>query len=100
MQLAPIPKNEKKRLLSLHTLGLLDTMPEKRFDVITRAAVRIFRVPICTLTLIDARREWFKSCQGLKKYENARAISFCGHALLANKIFVIPDTKKDAGFFA
>ncbi|OGI67268.1 hypothetical protein A2823_01455 [Candidatus Nomurabacteria bacterium RIFCSPHIGHO2_01_FULL_41_91] len=98
MKTAPIPENEKERLFSLYKLGLLDTKPEERFDRITRTATKIFNVPISTLTLIDAEREWFKSCQGLTKREGKRAISFCGHALLSNKIFVIPDTKKDKRF--
>lgn len=99
MKNAPIPKNEKARLLSLHKLGLLDTKPEKRFDRITKTATEIFKVPISTLTLVDAKREWFKSCQGLPAREGDRAISFCGHALLANNVFIIPDTKKDKRFF-
>ncbi len=99
MKQAPIPKNEKERLLSLHKLGLLDTKPEKRFDRITKTAISIFNVPISTLTLVDAKREWFKSCQGLPVKEGDRAISFCGHALLADNVFVIPDTKKDKRFF-
>src|SRR3989344_1027301 len=98
MKTAPIPENEKERLFSLYKLGLLDTKPEERFDRITRTATKIFNVPISTLTLIDAEREWFKSCQGLTKREGKRAISFCGHALLSNKIFVIPDTTKDKRF--
>jgi PAS domain S-box-containing protein len=98
MKKAPIPKNEEERLLSLHKLGLLDTKPEERFDRITRMATKIFNVPISTLTLVDAKREWFKSCQGLPVREGDRAISFCGHALLANDVFVIPDTKKDKRF--
>src|SRR3989338_3571483 len=99
MKHAPIPDNEQERLLSLHKLGLLDTNPEERFDRITRTATKIFHVPISTLTLVDERREWFKSCQGLPNREGSRAISFCGHALLANEIFVMPDTKKDIRFF-
>ena len=99
MQLAPIPKNEKERLISLHKLGLLDTKPEERFDRITRLATKIFRVPISTLTLVDDKREWFKSCVGLPAREGERAISFCGHALLAEKVFVVQDTKKDKRFF-
>lgn len=98
MQEAPIPKNEKKRLFALHKLGLLDTKPEKRFDRITHLATRIFNVPISTLTLVDSKREWFKSCVGIPVREGDRAISFCGHALLAKKIFIIPDTKKDKRF--
>src|SRR3989344_1658400 len=98
MQPAPIPQNEEQRLISLHNLGLLDTVPEERFDVITRTATRIFNVPISTLTLVDDKREWFKSCQGLPEHEGDRAISFCGHALLSEPVFVVPDTKKDPRF--
>lgn len=98
MKKAPIPKNEKERLLSLHTLGILDTKPEERFDRITRIATEIFNVPISTLTLVDSKREWFKSCVGLPVKEGDRAISFCGHALLAKDVFVVADTKKDKRF--
>src|SRR3989344_4233430 len=98
MKPAPIPKNEKERLASLHNLGLLDSHPEERFDQITWLATQVFQVPISTLTLVDAKREWFKSCQGLSKREGDRAISFCGHALLAADILVVPDTKKDIRF--
>lgn len=98
MQKAPIPQNEQERLLSLHTLGLLDTDPEERFDRITRTATKIFNTPISTLTLVDANREWFKSCEGLSEKEGDRAVSFCGHALLADDVFVIPDAKLDERF--
>src|SRR3989344_5386552 len=84
MKPAPIPENEKERLLSLHKLGLLDTKPEERFDRITRTATETFNVPISTLTIVDEKREWFNSV--------------CGHALLANEVFVIPDTAKDKRF--
>ncbi|KKW11307.1 MAG: Sensory box protein [Parcubacteria group bacterium GW2011_GWA2_49_9] len=98
MQPAPIPKNETERLISLHKLGLLDTKPEERFDRITRTAIKVFDVPISTLTLVDEKREWFKSVCGLDQKEGDRAISFCGHALLVNEVFVIPDTVKDKRF--
>lgn len=95
---APIPDDEAKRLEALKNIGILDTPREERFDRITRLALKIFSVPISTLTLIDKDREWFKSCQGLPLREGARAISFCGHALLEQDILVIPDTLKDVRF--
>ena len=98
MKKAPIPKNELTRIASLYALDLLDTPSEERFDRLTKVATQIFHVPISTLTLIDANREWFKSCQGLSKTEGDRAISFCGHALVENEILVINDTKKDERF--
>ncbi len=95
---APIPKNEAGRLSALHKLALLDTRPELRFDRITRLALSVFRVTISTITLVDSDREWFKSCQGLPSREGSRDVSFCGHALLAANIFVVPDTKEDKRF--
>lgn len=97
-QEAPIPLNEKERLESLYKLNLLDTPKEERFDRITKLALSLFKVPISTITLVDSQREWFKSCQGLPNKEGQRAISFCGHAMLAKNTFVIPDTQKDPRF--
>lgn len=98
MQPAPIPTNEVQRLAALQQLGLLDTEPEERFDAITRAAVEQLKVPISTISLIDTEREWFKSCQGTTTREGKREVSFCGHALLSQRIFIVEDTTKDPRF--
>lgn len=50
------------------------------------------------MTLVDSNREWFKSCYGLDNGEGERAMSFCGHAMLADGIFIIQDTKADPRF--
>ncbi|MBI2338446.1 GAF domain-containing sensor histidine kinase [Candidatus Daviesbacteria bacterium] len=97
-QEAPIPADEKERLKSLKKLNILDTPPEARFDKITKLALTLFKVPISTITLVDSDREWFKSCQGLSASEGKRAISFCGHAMLAENTFIIPNALKDPRF--
>ena len=84
-----LAKDEPGRLKALHNLQVLDTPPEERFDRITRLAQTIFSVPIALVSLIDENRQWFKSCQGLNATETPRGISFCGHAILAQEIFVI-----------
>src|SRR5271169_3618549 len=43
---APLPSNERRRLTALHTLDLLDTAPDERFDRICRIARDTFHVPI------------------------------------------------------
>src|SRR5689334_3646219 len=98
MHTAPIPPHEQERLDAVIKLGLLDTPTEERFDRITKAATKKFNVPISTLTLIDANREWFKSCQGTTDRQGDRAISFCGHALLSDTALIVPDTLKDERF--
>jgi len=95
---APIPKDENERLLAVHRMAILDTIPEERFDRITREATLKLNVPISTITILDKDREWFKSCQGIDTKESPREISFCGHALLAKDIFYIKDTLKDERF--
>lgn len=98
MQIAPIPDNESERLDAVHEHAILDTEPEARFDDLTKKAVDQFHVQISTISIIDRDREWYKSCQGVSKRQQGRDISFCGHALLAENIFIIEDTLKDPRF--
>jgi diguanylate cyclase (GGDEF)-like protein len=92
------PKDEEARLKTLRSLNILDTSPEERFDRLTRMAKRMFSVPIALVSLVDEDRQWFKSCLGLDVSETSRDISFCGHAILGDEIFIIPDTRKDERF--
>ncbi|WP_413699779.1 sensor domain-containing diguanylate cyclase [Psychromonas sp. KJ10-10] len=98
MQKASLPENEKLRLKTLHSLKILDTSAEERFDRLTRLAKRMFNVPIALVCLIDTNRQWFKSCAGINVSETPRDISFCGHAILDEGIFIVEDTFKDQRF--
>ncbi|BCV48105.1 hypothetical protein [Shewanella algae] len=60
----PKPLDEPLRLATLQGLGVLDTEAEERFDRISRMAQRLFEVPICLVSLVDAKRQWFKSSLG------------------------------------
>ena len=95
---APFPSDEQQRLAVLRNLHILDTPPEERFDRITRTAQRLFNAPIVLISLIDAQRQWFKSCQGLPVSETPRSISFCSHAILADTPLIIPDVLLDPRF--
>ena len=92
------PKDEEARLKTLRSLNILDTSPEERFDRLTRMAKRMFSVPIALVSLVDEDRQWFKSCLGLDVSETSRDISFCGHTILGDEVFIIPDTSKDERF--
>ena len=98
MKKPDIPQNEETRLETLRSLSILDTPSEERFDCLTRMAKRLFSVPIALVSLVDENRQWFKSCAGISFSETPRNISFCGHAILYNEIFVIPDTLEDERF--
>lgn len=92
------PANEALRIDTLRALHLLDTDPEERFDRITRLARRLFDVPVALVSLVDKQRQWFKSHQGLETRETPRDVSFCGHAILDDDVFVIEDAFKDPRF--
>lgn len=92
------PLDEQGRLQTLRSLGILDTSPDERFDRLTRMAKRLFGVPIALVSLVDENRQWFKSCVGLSVSETSRDISFCGHAILGDDPFVIPNAVEDERF--
>ncbi len=98
MQAPSKPPNEDTRLDTLRALNILDTTPEERFDRLTRLAKRLFGVPMALVSLVDEDRQWFKSSQGLDASETPRDVSFCGHAILGDDIFLIPDATKDERF--
>lgn len=93
-----LPAQEEYRLSTLHALGLLDTPPDERFDAITRTAATLFGTPISLVSLVDAKRQWFKSRVGLNAAETPRDISFCGHAILGSGVFVVEDVLQDTRF--
>ena len=94
----PVPFDEASRLATLRGLNILDTPREERFDRLTRLAQHLIGVPIAVVSLVDSDRQWFKSCQGLDASETPRSISFCGHAVLGDQLFVIPDALLDPRF--
>ena len=98
MEIPARPADEATRIDALRALKILDTSPEERFDRITRLAKRLFGVPIALVSLVDVDRQWFKSCTGLDASETPRDISFCGHAILGDDIFLIPDATLDERF--
>ena len=98
MQPPGLPDDETSRLQALKALEILDTDVEERFDRLTRLAQRVFDMPVVLITLVDANRQWFKSCIGLDATETSRDISFCGHAILGDEVFVVQDARQDDRF--
>lgn len=98
MQSPLIPANEWQRMQALLKTGLLDSPPQASLDRITRIAKQTFGVDIALVSLIDDERQWFKSRQGLEVCETHRDLSFCGHAILDEAVFIVEDTLMDARF--
>jgi PAS domain S-box-containing protein len=94
----PVPVNEKARLKALDEYEILDTLSEHEFDRITELASIICEVPISLVSLVDEKRQWFKSVLGLDIRETSRDISFCRHAIMDTNLMEIKDATKDPRF--
>lgn len=87
-----IPLNETTRLQSQHSLRILDSVPEERFDRITRMAQRLFEVDICLVSFAASDRHWSKTKHGLNTGDTPRNISSFGHACCDDDLLVVEDT--------
>jgi diguanylate cyclase (GGDEF)-like protein len=90
--------DEEHRLRILHSLNILNTPDDERFDRITRLAARLFQVPVALFSLVDTHRQWFKSSVGLDFRETPRDVSFCNHAIREENILVVHDATIDPRF--
>jgi len=96
--IAPIPKNEARRIKVLWQYEVLDTVPEEVFDELTALASHICGAPIALITMVDENRQWFKSKVGTSLKETGRDVSICAHTILQSDLLIIPDTTQDDRF--
>jgi phosphoribosyl 1,2-cyclic phosphodiesterase/CheY-like chemotaxis protein len=95
---AAIPDDEDQRIASLQLLNILDTVPEERFDRLTRVAAALFHVPMSSISFVDRDRQWFKSQVGWDRSDTSRDASFCSHVVHTREPLVVPDTFQDLRF--
>ena len=89
---------ERARLKALYRYGILDTPTEPTYDDIVKVVSRTLDVPIAAVNLIDEGRQWFKAEIGLGVRQMELDNSICAKAILAEDVFVVPDTTKDPRF--
>ncbi len=97
-----MPEREGERLEALAKLGVLDTPPEPVFDQLAACAARVLDMPVAAVSLIDARRQWFKALVGLDPAEAPRETpreeSLCAHTIAGEGWLEVPDASADPRF--
>lgn len=91
---------DETRLANLRASELLDSMPEEQFDRLTKLTSRILGVPVALISLVDDRRQFFKSQFGLAEpwattRETPLTHSFCQHVVTTARPLVIDDSISD-----
>ncbi len=89
---------ELSRLAALLRYEILDSAEDAAFDDFTQLASRLCDTPIALISLVDQRRQWFKSRVGLEVSETPRDISFCSHAIRGDAVFEVEDALADPRF--
>jgi PAS domain S-box-containing protein len=89
---------EQDRLCALKAYHILDSPAESSFDNLVKLATQIFNMPIAFISLIDERRQWFKSSIGLNALEMHRRHSFCEHTIDGTDVMEVCDTLLDSRF--
>lgn len=92
---------DKDRLDALHATGLLDTDLSPSFDRLARLAANVLHAPVALVSLVDADREYFKSCLGLPEPWASRrqaplSHSFCQHAVARREPLLVSDAREHA----
>ena len=80
------------RLASLRATQLMDSEAEEDFDRFTRLAARLLKAPVGLVSLVDDRRQFFKSAHGLGLRETPLTHSFCAHVVTARTALVVGDS--------
>ena len=92
--------NDSRRLRELAASKLMDSPSEECFDRFTRLACRLLNVPISLVSLVDERRQFFKSSCGLSEpvlsaRETGHSHSFCKHVVGQAKPLIVQDARKN-----
>ena len=97
--LVQLPEDELVRQAVLHQYHLLDTLPEKAFDDLTKVAAQICGTPIALINLVSQDRQWFKARLGIGFQQASREQGFCSYAILnPDQVLVVPDALQDSRF--
>ncbi|WP_405400556.1 PAS domain S-box protein [Maribacter sp. Asnod2-G09] len=90
---------DTNRLETLMSYDIMDTHPEVIYDEITSLAASICDTPTSLISLVDDKRQFFKSHHGLDTTGTPIKDSFCKHIISEDiDLLIVEDTHKDNRF--
>lgn len=92
--------SDTQALRALTTLCVLDTLPDERFDRITRLACRGLGVPTAMVSVIDRDRHWLKLREGAAAAPADLWMSFCALSIRDAGPLIVADTHAHPEFAA
>lgn len=89
---------DEARLTALRRTGMMDSGPDEELDIVTRLAARLVGTPVALVSLVDERRQFFKSQVGLPEPWNQRrqtplSHSFCQWVVSSDEEVVVADAR-------
>lgn len=94
----PLHANEAERLRAFEDLDLFGPDSAAGLQEIVDLTAEICGMPIAMISMVDETRQWIRASVGLAVESTGRDISFCGHAILGNGLFEVPDAQADTRF--
>ncbi len=88
------------RLEALHATGLLDSQASEQYDRLTRLAASFLTAPTALISLVDDKRQFFKSAVGLDepwmtRRGTALSHSFCQHVVTSGEPLRVSNAPED-----
>lgn len=98
MAVDPSVLSEPGRIASLQRAGMLDPTPEEAFDRMTRLASRVLGAPVALVSMVDDKRQFFKSAVGLTsplatERETPLSHSYCQFVVASGAPLVVEDAR-------
>ncbi|HEX7747712.1 MAG TPA: EAL domain-containing protein [Bordetella sp.] len=100
MKCPPASPVETERLAALSEYELGKNAPLPSLDPVVRIAARMFGMPVAAVNMIGSDHVFFAAATGFDgaDVDMSRDASFCAHAILQDKVMIVPDATLDARF--
>ncbi len=89
---------DRNRLATLQRLNLIGPAPEPAFERLVRLAQQIIDAPVCLVSIVDDRFQYFKAAIGLdgpaaEARQTPLSHSFCQHVVTSGRPLIVDDAR-------